>query len=291
MTYATLAEVVEEIKGTNITDADRNYLLRSMNFVTQRIDEITEYSFWPKLEVRSFDTLSTRMDDRFNTITLDAPLLALTSCTIGEIELTLDTELAYYPKGSMPIFKLRRLNGFSWSWDYPLPDVMTNSWIGAIKITGYWGYNTRYPDCYYDTLEDLASNLSSSASTLIVTNTLAADGRGLRPRFSPGMLLRLGAELVRVIDVDDNTKTLTLARGAQGTTAAAHLSGVSIEAWENEVSITRAAVLWTHNLFKRKGERVRQSDGSATASFDPVMPKEVMDLLLQFANMEPDTLE
>ena len=55
--------------------------------------------------------------------------------------------------------------------------------------------------------------------------------RGFSPRFQVGHLLRIEDEYLRVTAVDRKTNTLTVLRGVQGTAAAAHAPGKTIETY------------------------------------------------------------
>jgi hypothetical protein len=69
-----------------------------------------------------------------------------------------------------------------------------------------------------DPLATLGASISASQTTFNVSTTAP---------FEPGMLIRIGSEVVRVISVGGGVKTLTVQRGVDGTTAAPHDNSTS----------------------------------------------------------------
>jgi len=70
-----------------------------------------------------------------------------------------------------------------------------------------------------DAMAGLSAAVNAITTRLTVSDTT---------QFGPGLLLRLGSEVVRVIKVNDLTNTLTVQRGVGGTKAAAHTRGAGL---------------------------------------------------------------
>ncbi len=88
----------------------------------------------------------------------------------------------------------------------------------------------------------LSAGASAQATTLAFTNTTTIGGATpfLPTPFVPGMLLRLGSEVVLVTAVNANN-TLTVQRGVDGTTASAHASGTSLVLAADQRGVLRPA--------------------------------------------------
>lgn len=86
----------------------------------------------------------------------------------------------------------------------------------CVQIVGLFGYSNETEDTL-QTVQDTTSQASGS-TTLTVQSTADID---------PGETLVIGTEQEYVVSVNDPT-TLTVTRGINGTTAAAHLNGVTV---------------------------------------------------------------
>ncbi len=99
----------------------------------------------------------------------------------------------------------------------------------AVQVSGLWGWHERWSQAWrsgVDTLQDDA--MSAVATTLRVS-----DGS----RFQPGQLLRLGDEYLRLLASDTATHSLSVERGAQGTTAAQHSQGSAIDVYRPAAAV------------------------------------------------------
>lgn len=117
----------------------------------------------------------------------------------------------------------------------------------AIAVTGVWGYHPNYSVAWSDsgdTVQD--ASLSADATTISVTDADA----GAVPRFQVGQLLRIDDEYLHLIAVDTDTNTLTVKRGVQGTTAAVHNNGASIEVYQVPADVAQLALRWALWLYR-----------------------------------------
>lgn len=87
-----------------------------------------------------------------------------------------------------------------------------------VTITGTWGYHDNWSDAWASTGDTVQDNpLSSSATTLNVTNGAL---------FETYQLIKIETEYLFITSI--NTNALTVERGVNGTTAAAHITSTSI---------------------------------------------------------------
>ncbi len=106
----------------------------------------------------------------------------------------------------------------------------------GIQIIGSWGF--------YQNLQAL--DVLGAAITSTTATTLTATSGTL---WSPGMTVLIGSEQMHVQSVATNTVTVT--RGANGTTAATALTGATVQVYTYPL-VNEAALLLGARLFKRK---------------------------------------
>ncbi|HML22093.1 MAG TPA: hypothetical protein PKD09_10605 [Aggregatilinea sp.] len=289
--YASLAQARAEIRVEADDTSGDGYMRRALEHVSARIDQIVGFSFEPQLETRTYDALGPHIEDLRNLMHLDGPLLALTSLTVdgevipdGEVmRLPLRPEYGPSPYGSL---------GYTQASGRSFARAVTGDWRGAIQVDGLWGYrHPRYTDAWEDSLDALADDLTASDRSLSVDD---ADGEtldGETGRFSPGQLLRLDDELLRVLAVDSETDTVRVRRGVNGTEAAAHTSGTAIDVWIPDPVVNRAAIRWAALLYARRGafEEI-QIDGVVRVMFPKDAPPETTNALEPYTGLFDEPL-
>ena len=122
---------------------------------------------------------------------------------------------------------------------------------GGVSVRGVWGYG--------DVREDLGLQVTAGAAVAkgdMTVKVAAADGT-MPAGLTPGHTVRIGSEQMYVTDavVDTTAKTLTLTvqRGVNGTTVAAHAVGAGVSVYRyprgvTEACLLQAAVRWRERL-------------------------------------------
>lgn len=241
-TTVEFMQQVMEADATNTTDAAEADLYAALLAVSRRVDTIMSTrkrrpAYHPYDEALDVEIAPHQVDSTRNTLLLDTPLLALSSVTLGSATLVVDTDVEVWPSTLHPPFDRLRLTSWTRGWyDYPT----TNGAPLTARITGTWGYHPDYATAWQavDTVQD--DPLSDSATTLTVSDVDGADTDGRTPRIGRGDLLRLESEYLAVTGVDTDTNTATVKRGVNGTTAASHASGTSVEVWTIDEPLQRA---------------------------------------------------
>ncbi|MBZ0289989.1 MAG: hypothetical protein K8I30_20360 [Anaerolineae bacterium] len=283
---ATLAQVRREIKVDPFDKVDfalDNYLIQALQHVTARIHNIKEYKFEPHREALRFDALGWHISP--DALTLDLGnklLLEVTSIVDGEgTTLTpynrSDKSGEYYLRGGeTPYTEIQIAESSNKVWTN-----YDGEYIEAIEITGIWGYRRQYSEAWVSANDTVQDNpLSSSATQITIADADGQDVFGLIPRFSPGMFLRIESEYVLVMAVDPVNNKLTVRRGVNGTTAAAHAQNTSISLWLPEPTINRAALKWAGYHYKRQGSYEQVVvEGESRTIFPDDAPVEVTDIL------------
>ena len=271
--YACLRDAREQanVQSSTSTSED-DYLLSVLRFTSRRCEAITGLEFAPRIDTLYLDALDIDPD----VLRLPAPLLSITTVTDGQSNsLTQGTDFNVWPRSSTPYRTLRMLDSAAYAWN-----LYSTEWMDAISITGIWGWRRQYATAWLstgDTVQD--APLADDAVTLAVSDADGADAYGRTPRFSPGQLLKIESEYLEVLAVDTSTDTLTVTRGAQGSTAAEHAASTVIYVWEAEPAIQRATLVWAAYLLARRGQYEQvKFDGIGAVSFPADAPAEVMNI-------------
>lgn len=283
--YATLDQAKMEARMKDgFEGADDNalaYLNRALYFVSARIDQETNYTFWPDIRTEYYDAKGPHILDYRMLELAKMPFLSLTTVTdaLGNT-LVAGTDYYPYPRGETPITMLRLIAGSGRSWT-----IYSTDWRDAIAITGIAGYHEKYGDAWVssgDSVQD-AGGIDSSTTLITVVDVDDEDAYGQTPRFSPGNLIRIGTEFCEVVKTNPSSNTLTVRRGVNGSTAAAHDEATAIDVFQVEPNIQRAALRWVGYLLHRRGAYEQTSfDGVATVTFPPDAPGEVKTILDQY---------
>lgn len=282
MLLANLAQARFEMKVKSTSTDDDSFVLQALRFVSERIQTIKAQEYVPRLKAKAFDALG--LDVTPDVLYLPGdPLLQVVSIVDGEgttltpyVRATQTGE--YLLSGSTPYMQIALALDSGKRWDAYVGDPRD-----AIVITGFWGYHSRWSEAWVSAMDTVQNNpLSASDTSLSVTDADGVDVFGMTPRFSPGQLLRIESEYVEVTAVNTNTNVVTIRRGMQGTTAAAHVQATPINWFQPEPVVQRAALRWAGYLYARRGgyEQVVY-DGMKTVSFPKDAPGEVENILAE----------
>ncbi len=251
MSYATLAQVKNELKATSTTD-DALALLYA-DLATARIDSLMGqgfdvHYFEPFYEERVFGIARWRVNSLQRLFRVDGPMLALDTVKVYNTTLTIDTDVRAYPANITPFKTLQLIDaGANWYSTYYDADEEP-----LVRISAYWGFHRRYSAAWQN--EDaLQADISASATSLAVADADGANWRNQTPRFSAGNLVKVESEYMRVLATDTTTNTLTVRRGENGTVAAAHSNGAAVAVFYPEDNIARACARQAAMLYARRG--------------------------------------
>lgn len=206
--YATVAQVRREYLASD-RDA-RDPLIHSLITSTSReIDAAAERKFYPTIETRQYDT------PRGRRLVFDEDLLSATTITNGDGEEITDYRL--YPLNETPKH-YAELSGVAPAWS---GGALGDS---PIEVEGVWGCHRDYASAWQPVMA-LGAQLTTAATTLTAPSGV----------LSAGHLLKINSEMIYVSDVavSTATDTVTLARAANGSSAAQHTTGAQVYAWDN----------------------------------------------------------
>ena len=198
--------------------ADDARLLAALQMATAQVERAAERRFVPRrAAIRHSITGGVEL-------LLDDDLLALTALTNGDgTAIPLATALLL-PADS-PAGMIRLTGGSAFHW--------TETPLNAVTVSGVWGWHDRWGAAWHRSADTVRDNpLAANATTITVADADGVDSLGEMPRFQVGQLLQIEDEYLWVLAVDTAANTLSVQRGANGTTAAAHALDTAVSIYQ-----------------------------------------------------------
>jgi len=248
--YCTLDFAKSELdtSGTSKT-LDDAQIVRYIEDTSQRIDGILQpirrYKkrpfFAPYIESRSVVVYPHNVNTYDGILNLNMFLLSLTSILAGAEDVS--SQVIAYPAGFAPYYQLQ-ITTTNYTW-YTLEQSPTVSRLhpNPLTITGIWGWHDDWANAWIDT-STLNGNVNSSATTIDVK---AGEGS----LFSVGHMLQIDSEYMEVTGI--STDKLTVTRGFNGSTAAAHLDKAVVSVLDIPDDIQRITARHASALYERQG--------------------------------------
>jgi hypothetical protein len=245
--YCTLAEAKAELNADLTTDDAQ--IMALVRQVGARIDSLMASFvpvFEPVIEAREFEIDAYNVDSSRNVFILPPTdiLLAIDTISLGTTTLS---GVDAYPSTRNPIRRLRRTDGCSWYACVSNCDPLTTI------VYGVWGYHRRYASAWLAVDALAAAIVNTTATTFTVADVDGANAQGYSPRISAGNLLKVDSEYMEVTATNITTNVITVIRGANGSTAAAHLIAAPVSVWQVEDNIKRVTARQAGLLYARRG--------------------------------------
>lgn len=279
--YATLDEGKDEMVAEDTVDDGK--LLRRLRHVSRRLDRemgARVEVFAPVLETRRILVTSERVNSYDGTLRVGGGLVALSAVTLGDTTLTIGTNVEAFPDSAMPPFPYLRLFGTGQDWFGYCP--ATNRPLEAV-VTGIWVIHRDYANAWWSA-DTLSANIASSDTTLTVADVDGTDLYGLTPRISAGNLLKIGDEFLEVLATNTGTNAVTVRRGVNGTTAAAHSASDAVYVWQVEDVVRQAVAKQAGLMYARRGAyNTVEVSGMSEIRFPADLLAEVRAVLQEFA--------
>lgn len=235
-TLSTLHRLRQRLGLAADDTADDARLLEALNMASAQIERAAERHFTPRRQAIRH-SLSSSLE-----LLLDDDLLELIALTNGDgSPIPLSNVLLLPSDGPASILRLTGSSAFVWN-DTPLI---------AVTVTGIWGWHDRWGDAWRDSADAVQDNpLTASATTLTVADAGGTDSMGEQPRFQVGHLLKIEDEYLSVLAVNAATNTLTVRRGANGTTAASHAQNTPVSVYQPPADVTALVLRRAAWLYK-----------------------------------------
>lgn len=263
--YATLAEfkAYASDRGGDDPTADtpddvviENLLKAASKF----LDTKTGRRFTPYVETRYYCVPDGR------TLYLDDDLLEVISITNGDATTLSSSDYNLQPRNSSPRYAIRLKEATSVTWE---SDSDSNS-EDVIAVAGIWGFHDRYTAAW------LLSTTAAEAMDATETGYDVTSGSG----FAIGNIIRFDNELGYVSNVATNTLTIT--RGENTSTAATHLTAISVYIWQVMEDARNAVLEYTQAAYKRRYGQAVSTTETITAAGIVLAPREIPAAVQEF---------
>jgi len=244
--YLTLAEYKREADVDDSVDSDATDDLVIEDLIEEAsrfIDAETGRTFYPRVETRYHNA----QDER--ELWLDDDLLEVISITNGDDTTIASTEYNLVPRNDTPHYAITIKQSSNETWDL---DSSGNSEY-VIDVAGFWGYHTEYSQRAW-----ITGSTIDDSDTISTTSTTIGTASGTL--FDAGQIIKIDNELARVTAV--STNDLTVVRGENGSTAAAHDDSSTVYIWSPVSTAKSACRAIARSEYKRRfGEG---TEGAAT---------------------------
>jgi hypothetical protein len=276
MSYATIADIARELKTQRPNDdtlaiAELPKLRRALDQVTARIDMKMDneglgvHYFEPWIETRNFIIEPRHVNSSTGELQIPWPFLSFTNISINGAAVNasyVQTRMSRTPYYSLWLTNTAR-NSYTW---YTVTCSSACEYGDVLEATmsAVWGYRRRYDTAWKNSGDSVQNvgGITATGTSITVTDADGVDWEQFTPRFSPGQLLRIDSEFLRVDAVNETTNILTVRRGVNGSTAAIHATSAGIDAFVPEDNIRRGTSRQAALLYARRGAfEATQADG------------------------------
>lgn len=258
--YITLASWKAGRDITSTDTADDSFIETLITAASRWADNLTSRRFMPYIDTREFD-VPPKGD---NELWLDEDLLETLTVTNGDgTALTQTTDYVFQPANHYPKYALvlRASQSLYWSWN------SSASHQQVINIAALWGCHKRYGTNAWTTVTTLAEDLDVSETAWDLTSAASLSATG-------GQLVRVDNELAFTTSTSSNTLTVQ-GRGANGSTAATHLTGAAVKLWNVEPDVAEAVRLVVESLEKRRFGENMTGTATITAAGVVITPQDI----------------
>lgn len=267
--YATRDELRRYIGLASAQTADDDLLLMLLGAASRLVEAYTGRQFYPVRQTRAYSCGDPGL------LLLDADLLSLEALTNGDGSLIPASRCHLHPAGTAvksSIVLDRTQAAFTHDGDP----------VDAIQVAGVWGFHPAWAEAWADSGDTVQDDpLSAGSTTLTVSDADAPDPSGYWARFAVGQLIQVGDEMMVVLAVDADTDTLTVTRGANGSTAASQSQGARIDVYQPPADVRQVCLRVAAWLYKQKDAGFVQAAGALRGQIavPPALPDDVQQAL------------
>ena len=274
--YATLAEIRRHLGLDAAQTDDDDRLLMMLEAASRLIDAYAGRRFYPVRQTIRYTCESPGL------LLLRDDLLVLHRLTNGD-GTVLSPDVCHLHPAAAAVKSSIRLDRTR--------AVLTHDGdpVDAIEVEGTWGYHPGWPDTWADSGDSVQDNpLAADATSLTVTDADAPDVTGHGQRFAAGQLLSVEDEYMHVLAVDTTTNVLTVARGANSTTAAAHAQDTPITIYRPPADIRQVCLRVTTWLYRQQDAGFAVAAGSLRSQIivPAALPDDVRQILAPYARVQ-----
>ncbi len=276
MAYASLEEARRELKADTTTDDGEDIkLLRMLDVASNRMNHVFGQTLEPLRQTRPFYLRPDRINSYERLFSLDKWFLALNGVTVYNTALTVGTHVESYVNGYSPYRTLRlKRSGDDWYSTWADGDYTATVYVGAD-----WGFRPYYITEGWRHADYLGADINAVVTAVSVGEVDGADWENRKPRFSPGQLIRIDDEWMRVLETNATTDVLTVRRGENGSTAAVHTAQTCVEIFYPEDMIRHTVARHAALLYKRRGAFDTPQGDFGGAAYPRDLEVELLDTL------------
>lgn len=152
-------------------------------------------------------------------------LLSVTTVTNGDAAALTASEYRLLDRGLFPAWGIKALTASQGaSWTFSDND-------SQIAIVGTWGYHANPTDMWVDSGVAIPVGDITSSATSVTLSSISP--------FETYQYIKVESEYIHITDIDTGTKTLTLTRGVNGSTAATHVATSAIYTYRQTDAIAK----------------------------------------------------
>lgn len=245
-TIATLYQLRRLLALDAADTEDDDHLVAMLESASTMMERIAQRRFTPHIatQAHTIHLHNTRE------LVLRDDLLELTTLTNGDGTAIDQADVLLLPDpNNEPASIIRLINDAAFVYE-TTPHL-------AIQVAGIWGWHDHWQTAWIDSNDTIQDNpLTSTATTLTVSDADGVDDYGESPRFQVGHLLQIDAEYLRVIGVDATTNTLTIRRGVNGSIAAEHPTDTTISVYQPPYDLEMLCLRWANWLYREPDARL-----------------------------------
>ncbi|MBN1963313.1 MAG: hypothetical protein JW910_01620 [Anaerolineae bacterium] len=270
--YATLTGL-RRVLGLGSSDtADDDLLLALLGAASRLIEGYAGRRFYPVRQVRSYSCTDPAI------LLLDGDLLALHELVNGDGSTISASAYHLHPPGG-PVKSSIALDRTQAAFTHDGDPV------DAIEVDGTWGFHPDWANAWTESGDSVQDDpLTADATALTVSDADAPEITGYGVRFAVGQVIRIEDEYLHVLAVNATTNVLTVARGVNGTTAAAHAKSTAIDLYQPPEDVRQACLRVASWLYKQKDAGFVQAAGSLRGQIvvPPALPDDVQQILAPY---------
>lgn len=209
-------------------------------------------------------------------------LASLSSVTNGDGTAIATSDIWTRPSGSTIITDLVLKPSAGVTWE----PAASDDEFECISVAGLWGYHPKYSKAWVNSQDALLDDVLAIDTTLPVTSIEGSAADLQSPRFQVGQLLSMQSgnnrEFLTVLAVNVSENSITVERGANGTTALPWVEGQSILVYRPFESVVHAALelvktLYNVSIMQQQG--VQEIAGTGIRITPQTFPKHIVQLL------------
>jgi len=263
--YATLTEFQSWKDVTETDTTDDTVIEDILEAASRYIDGATARTFYPRVQTRYYDIPSSGSRQ----LDLDDDLLEIITLTNGDDVEVESTEYNLIGKNQSPHYAIKLKASSSVYWNYD----SSGNWELIIDALAIWGYHDQYATRAWSTGSTINESAEFSSSDVTLTTaagTLFSDS---------DQLLKIDDEILRT--TAKSTDDLTVVRGENGSTAAAHDDGTTIYIWQPIHDIQAACLQIAHSYYSRRYGENESADSVITVGGVVITPRDIPGIAAQ----------